>query len=92
MRRGSKKLHEDYYEAIFNDDHLTLFLVQYTQTAMWISAHACTSYVVFITVFWYRDGMPGPLGGSLYAGFHRVVFTLGLFWLIYACLHGMARE
>ncbi|XP_003747253.1 nose resistant to fluoxetine protein 6 [Galendromus occidentalis] len=62
----------------------------YTQTAMWILAHGCSSYVVFVTVFWYRHGMPGPLGGSLYAGFHRVTFTLGLFWLIYACLHGMA--
>lgn len=66
--------------------------MQYTQVAMWILAHACASYVVFITVLWYRYGMPEAFGGSMYAGFHRITFTLGLFWLIYACLHGMARE
>ncbi|OQR79652.1 nose resistant to fluoxetine protein 6-like, partial [Tropilaelaps mercedesae] len=62
----------------------------YTQTLCWVLAHLCCSYVVFITVIWYRHGLPGPFGQSMYAGFHRVIFTVGLSWLIYACLHGMA--
>ncbi|XP_022648446.1 nose resistant to fluoxetine protein 6-like [Varroa destructor] len=62
----------------------------YTQTLCWVLAHGCASYVIFITVNWYRYGLPGPLEQSLYAGFHRIIFTFGLFWLIYACLHGMA--
>lgn len=39
-----------------------------------------------------EDYVYNRLEASFYAGFHRTVFALGVSWIIFACVHGIAGK
>lgn len=58
------------------------------QGALWVSSVSLTSFVVFVTLPWNRGHLPGDIINALYGGFHRLLWSLGLSWPVYACATG----
>lgn len=58
------------------------------QLAQWIISLALCGFVLFITLPWNRGNPPDDVTTAIYAGFHRLVWSLGLAWPTYACATG----
>ncbi|XP_064458832.1 nose resistant to fluoxetine protein 6-like [Ornithodoros turicata] len=58
------------------------------QAVLWVGSLSLTSFVVFVTLPWNRGYLPGDVINALYGGFHRLVWSAGLSWPIYACATG----
>ncbi|KAK8769644.1 hypothetical protein V5799_013891 [Amblyomma americanum] len=58
------------------------------QFAQWIISLALCGFVLFITLPWNRGNPPDDITTAVYAGFHRLAWSLGLVWPTYACATG----
>ncbi|XP_076360322.1 O-acyltransferase like protein-like [Tachypleus tridentatus] len=54
----------------------------------WTVAFTCNLAVVFGVYAWNRGYLPGLVTGALYACISRFVWTLGLSWVVVACMNG----
>ncbi|CAB3367940.1 Hypothetical predicted protein [Cloeon dipterum] len=55
----------------------------------WLVSLALLAGVVFIVLLPYRDGfIYRPLEAAFYTSLHRLVWSLGLCWIVWACVNG----
>ncbi|XP_044737874.1 nose resistant to fluoxetine protein 6-like [Chrysoperla carnea] len=75
--------------VLFQTKHKKFRLNRVEVTIMWILTGAVMLFIVFGN--WpivNGDFVPSRLYNSLYIGFHRSVWALGLSWIVFACIHG----
>lgn len=69
--------------------HLSVFFCfQVVQALLWGGSLGLSFFLIFITTPWNRGNLPGDVTTAIYAGFHRLAWSLSLCWLHYACATG----
>ncbi|XP_077486484.1 nose resistant to fluoxetine protein 6-like [Amblyomma americanum] len=58
------------------------------QGSAWVASLALSLLVIFVPTPWNRGHMPAKIITAVYAGVHRVIWTLPFWWLHYACITG----
>jgi hypothetical protein len=52
----------------------------------------CLTLVYIIVIPYSRDYVYEELGAAFFAAFHRIGWSLGLGWIIWACVNGYAGD
>ncbi|XP_064458656.1 nose resistant to fluoxetine protein 6-like [Ornithodoros turicata] len=55
---------------------------------LWIASFTLNFAVIFVTLPWNRGNLPNDTVNALYGGFHRLLWSLGLSWPMFACATG----
>jgi hypothetical protein len=62
------------------------------KAAVWVGWFLCTAIclsIIFVILIPYAKGYEyDRLGAAFYAGFHRLGWSLGIAWVIWACVNG----
>ncbi|KAL3173169.1 hypothetical protein MRX96_012300 [Rhipicephalus microplus] len=58
------------------------------QGCAWFASVVLSVIVIYVPTPWNRGYMPTKMVTALYAGLHRVVWSLPFWWLHYACVTG----
>lgn len=58
------------------------------QGCAWFASVVLSMIVIYVPTPWNRGHMPTKMVTALYAGLHRVVWSLPFWWLHYACVTG----
>ncbi|XP_022670131.1 O-acyltransferase like protein-like isoform X2 [Varroa destructor] len=67
--------------------HRNMYISKWTQFVLWTtSAISCTAILV-VAYPWNQRLPPQPVA-TVYAATHRVIWSLGISWLIFACISG----
>jgi hypothetical protein len=57
----------------------------------WVSSAGLCCSVLFSVAITYQEAFVyDPLQAAFYAGLHRLAWSLGLGWVVWACVHGYA--
>ncbi|CAN8019756.1 unnamed protein product, partial [Ixodes persulcatus] len=55
------------------------------EIVLWLASLGLVTFVMFVTVPWNEGRMPDGLTNAIYGGCHRVFWSIGLFWPMFAC-------
>ncbi|XP_077486477.1 nose resistant to fluoxetine protein 6-like [Amblyomma americanum] len=58
------------------------------QIILWAVSTGAAWFVLFVTLPWNRENIPGPITNAIYGGYHRLLWSLSLCWPAYACATG----
>ncbi|KAH7980546.1 hypothetical protein HPB49_017120 [Dermacentor silvarum] len=73
-----------YAASQHKNKHIHLVL----QALLWCLSLLLVCLVMFVTVPWNQGMLPGDVSNYIYAGFHRIAWSLGFCWPTYACATG----
>jgi hypothetical protein len=66
-------------------------LQPWTVALGWVSSAGLCCSVLFTVAITYQEAFVyDPLQAAFYAGLHRLAWSLGLAWVVWACVHGYA--
>ncbi|XP_015917242.1 nose resistant to fluoxetine protein 6 isoform X2 [Parasteatoda tepidariorum] len=54
----------------------------------WLFFTALQLFIVYIAYPWNNENVPGPTISALYAGTSKLVWSLGIFWMLFTCCTG----
>ncbi|XP_065347195.1 nose resistant to fluoxetine protein 6-like [Cloeon dipterum] len=53
------------------------------------STGACLSVIFTVVISFKEDYVPDPIAAGFYAGLHKLGWSLGLAWIVFACANGL---